>query len=224
MFSKVIMNLSDKEIFNEAMDKVINSYEHRGLRFNPMNWIKDLLNSIIEKIMNFILKRGTLGIKSSESAKGLSVALISIAVIIVICLMCIVIYKMKKRVKGNIDIHSILGEEIDENTTYDILKEKMNEYEKLGEFRQAVRIMFIAIIFRMHEEGMLTLEECKTNKEIYENLKKSNVDFIDEFRELSNVFNEVWYGYKINKDKFTKWKELGEKIENEVELYEKDKA
>jgi len=70
---------------------------------------------------------------------------------------------------------------------------------------------------------MLTLEECKTNKEIYENLKRSNVDFIDEFRQLSNVFNEVWYGYKINKDKYSKWRMLGEKIENEVEVYEKDK-
>jgi len=224
MFSNVMINLSDKEISNEAMDKVINSYEHRGLRFNPMNLIKNILQSIIEKIMNFILKRGMLGIKSTESAKGLSVALISIAVIIVICLMCIVIYKMKKRRKENIDIHSILGEEIDENTTYATLKDKMNGYEKQGEYRQAVRIMFIAIIFRMHEEGMLTLEECKTNKEIYENLKRSNVDFIDEFRQLSNVFNEVWYGYKINKDKYTKSRVLGEKIANEVELYEKDKV
>ncbi len=223
MFSKVMMNLSDKETFNKAMEKVINSYEHRGLRFNPMNWIKNVLHNIIEKIMELILKRGMLGIKSSEGAKGLSVALISIAVIIVICLMCIVIYKMKKRTKGNIDIHSILGEEIDENTTYDILKDKMKEYERKQEFREAVRIMFIAIIFRMHEEGMLTLEECKTNKEIYENLKKSNVGFIDEFKVLSNGFNEMWYGYKINKDKYTKWRMLGEKIENEVELYEKDK-
>ena len=69
MFSKVIINLSDKEIFNKAMDKVINSYEHRGLRFNPMKWAKNVLNSIIEKIMNFILERGIPGLKSTESAK-----------------------------------------------------------------------------------------------------------------------------------------------------------
>jgi len=224
MFSKVMINLSDKETFNKAMDKVINSYEHRGLRFNPMKWIENVLNKIIEKIIKFILNRDIPGLKNTESAKGLSVALISIAGILIVLLAILVIYKIKKRVKGNFDIHSILGEEIDENTTYNTLKDKMEDYEKQGELRQAVRIMFIAIIFRMHEEGLLTLEECKTNKEIYENLKKSNVDFIDEFRELSNVFNEVWYGYKINKDKFTRCRELGEKIENEVELYEKDKA
>ena len=177
----------------------------------------------MEKIIRFILKRGMFGIKSSGSAKGLSVALISIAVLIIVFLVILVIFNLKKRMKGNIDIHSILGEEIDENTTYHTLKDKMNQYEKQGELRQAVRIMFIAIIFRMHEEGLLTLEECKTNKEIYENLKKSNVDFIDEFRDLSNVFNEVWYGYKINKDKYLKWRVLGEKIENEVEVYEKEK-
>ncbi|WBW95977.1 hypothetical protein [Oceanirhabdus sp. W0125-5] len=215
--------LSDKEAFNKAMEKVINSYEHRGLRFNPINWIKDILTKIIEKIVKLIIDRRLLGIQSSESAKGVSIALISIATIIIILLGILVIYKMRKRKKGDIDIQSILGEEIDENTTYNTLKGKVKEYETQGEFRQAVRIMFIALIFKMHEEDMLTLEECKTSKEIYESLKKSNVKFIDEFKELSNMFNEVWYGYKINEERYSKWRVLGEKIENGVELYEKEK-
>lgn len=215
--------LSDKEIFNKAMEKVINSYEHRGLRFNPINWIKDIFRQLLEKIMKVILKRGMLGIRSTDSAKGLSVAVITIALIIILILTIAVVIKMKRRIKKDTDLHTILGEEIDENTTYHKLKVKMNDYENKGEYRQAVRIMFIALIFRMHEDDIITLEECKTTKEIYESLKKSNVAFIDEFKELSNVFNEVWYGFKINKDKYNKYRVLGEKIENEVELYEKDK-
>lgn len=218
--SSFVFFLDQKEKFNNAMDKVINSYEHRGLRFDPIQWIKDFIAKAIEKIFELILKNadGGIGIDKASSRLNIFVYIIILAVIVILLIIC---GKMLMNRKKKKNLNSIFGEKITEETTFESLDRKSQELAEHNKFRDAIRVGFVSVLFKMHQEGVLTLEECKTTKEIRESLEASEFN-IKEFHEAASLFNSVWYGFKANEEKYDKWMVLKDKILQEVRKNEKE--
>ncbi len=62
-----------------------------------------------------------------------------------------------------------------------------------GEFRDAIRHLYLALLARFHAEGRISYEPTRSNWEYLRDLKNSNE--ARPFRELTRRFDFAWYGH-----------------------------
>ena len=68
--------------------------------------------------------------------------------------------------------------------------------EELAQYSHATRHLFLALLLFFHEKEWLEARIWKTNWEYYEELKKVNTDYANQFYDLALLFDEATYGEK----------------------------
>ncbi|MBC8143475.1 MAG: DUF4129 domain-containing protein [Armatimonadetes bacterium] len=63
-----------------------------------------------------------------------------------------------------------------------------------GDYRSAIRLIYIASLWKLGESGVLTLEKNRTNWEYQRALRKKSSTVHDDFLPATRLFDRVWYG------------------------------
>lgn len=63
-----------------------------------------------------------------------------------------------------------------------------------GDYRSAIRLLYIASLWKLGESGVLTLEKNRTNWEYQRALRKKSSRVHDDFLPATRLFDRVWYG------------------------------
>ncbi len=211
-----LLKIPTKEKFDETIEGILKRLEYRHL-----GEYLDMLERLQERVVSWL--EGWLGYMNlqhrgiTKAVPSISNAVIIIGAAIIIIILILMILFMRKMVKKDKKIRTILGEIIDDNTTRESLKEKARSLKALGKYREALRYGFIALLFQMNEANLLYLDEAKTNRELASSLKESNFINIDLFEKAIGLFNEVWYGHKmINEEFYKSWENMMQELENGV--------
>ena len=81
------------------------------------------------------------------------------------------------------------------------------EQEGLEEYSLATRHQFLALLLYFHEKEWLEARVWKTNWEYYDELKKVNQQWADQFYYLAHFFDEVTYGErKVKKEEYIQFR------------------
>jgi hypothetical protein len=217
MTSQVQFDTTVKDILSEA--------KYRHLRNPIREFYENAKEAIGEFIYKFLVKTFSSIPNPEEISKNISTIFMIIGIAAIVAIIIIVVLKINKTLEKKGRIKEILGERIDENTTPNSFRLKAEELYKAGDYRAAIRFDFIALLFLMHEKNVVYLDETKTNKEIYDYLKKKAFGNIGAFGYLSNTFNSSWYGHKTTEEEGLKaWSSNINLLWDEVKKYEdKDK-
>jgi len=218
------MIIPSKNEFDNTVNKILQGFDYRHLK----NGIGDLIRKIKDEISKWIEKiisKTISGISSKGSiSDNLANILIIIGILLFATIIILIIVKVSKTLEKKVKIKEILGEKIYGKTTPSSLKIVAQDYDAKGDYRQAIRYNFIAILLLMHEKSIVYLDETKTNEEIYKYLKKNKFSMFLEFEYLINAFNFSWYGHRIfDKGTYDKALENINMLWNEVLNYEKQK-
>ncbi len=65
-----------------------------------------------------------------------------------------------------------------------------------GRYEEAVRLMFLALLLRMDEQGWVRAEKWKTNLEYAEELDERQPEAAEPFKRAAYLFENVFYGQK----------------------------
>lgn len=102
------------------------------------------------------------------------------------------------------------GEEIIEGGKLleaDIYIQKIVAAEKEGNFRLAIRYLFMQVLARLDAIEKIQFAPEKTNSDYIREMR--NDDFFDRFSKLSNLFIYTWYGHQeISEDDYREVKQL----------------
>lgn len=72
-----------------------------------------------------------------------------------------------------------------------------------GEYRAAIRLVYIASLRRLAGAGLLTLAKDRTNGEYQRALRKRSAEAYTKLLPLTRLFDEVWYGLRpATRDKY----------------------
>ena len=216
---KILLLTPPKDEFDRVIKNLLNSLEYKHLN----NSFANLLERIKEAIGKWIYRLiSDSDIKLSPNfAEGLSMLFLVIGILTIFCIVIYLIVKVYNVFDRRVAVKEILGERIDGRTTPESLRTKAADFAREGVFRQAIRYEFIALLLLMHTKRILYLEENKTNKEIYNSLKKSSFGMSNEFGELADLFNSVWYGHKTCEGAvYDSWKQRVDAVWKEVMGYE----
>ncbi len=88
---------------------------------------------------------------------------------------------------------TILGEEIDVGATADELAERAYAAARAGDFRNAVRKLYIALLYDLSERRLIELEESATNHEYLTRLSGKGA-LTTAMAYMTDRFDYFWYG------------------------------
>jgi hypothetical protein len=91
------------------------------------------------------------------------------------------------RTKGN-------GEESQEPLTADAAFQKAQSLSRGGDYRSAVRYLYLSSLLLLDERGLLRYDRSKTNREYLKSVAGSP-ELAGPLAEVIDIFDNVWYGY-----------------------------
>ncbi len=207
----------NREIFDKTVQEILNKHEHQGLQNGDINFIEKTIK-YFEKLMEEWLSRTDLASSKIESAPSyFSTGLFIVCTILMIIIIASLFFLIRKMFKKERKFKTILGEVIDEETTLDSLHRKSRVYKQEGNYREAVRYDFIALLFKMNEKNLIYLDEAKTNSELISTLEENGCSYVYNFQKIVQKFNEAWYGHKIiSGSEYDSWEQILTSMWNEV--------
>lgn len=124
--------------------------------------------------------------------------LIGIIVIMVI-LLGIIAFFILRNIKRNrmLRDHKPLQSMNEINWSFQRHLSETQKLEKDGEYTLATRHLFLALLLYFHEKEWLVARIWKTNWEYYDELRKVNQEWANQFYHLARLFDEVTYGKHI---------------------------
>lgn len=198
-----------REEFDAVVEKILGKFEYRHLR----NGYKDLIDRIRTSIEDWLRKwlEGKT-IKFNEAGDTpfyLSNGVLIFAIVLIVLIILLLFLLLHRMLGKNAKVKRIYGEIIDEKTTTEQLLDKSNKCKEKGDYREAIRYGFIAVLVKLNEKNLLYLDEAMTNSEMINLLRKNDFEYSEAFEGLVSIFNQVWYGHKaVNEDKYSSWEGL----------------
>lgn len=142
---------------------------------------------------------------ADKAAGPLLITIIAIIIILVILAVTLIIRNRMRNTKYR-DKH-VLHNAKEMEWSYQQHLSEAEKREDNGEFAEATRHMFLALLLYFHEKGWLKARIWKTNWEYYDELRKVNQTWADRFFNLANYFDEVTYGeYTVQKHEYEQFK------------------
>ncbi|MGM0369508.1 MAG: hypothetical protein ACQEP9_03755 [Bacillota bacterium] len=195
-----------QEEFAKTVNEVALAPEYRIMRWKKLiygqlaDWKDQLVKWLLQQAQN---KDWSL----NPDWLDLLANLVIIVGIIVIGIVIIysILYLVKSFKQDN-QVEEILGEEITEETTPNSLRAKAEQLQQAGQLRRSIRYDFIALLYLMHQQSLLYLDQAKTNQEIYLYLEETKFFGLDSFKELVTIFNATWYGHQdCDQQSYHRW-------------------
>ncbi len=221
LFGLGLLRIPSKEKFNKTVEEVLSKPEHIRLRGDYLSLgerIERYIKEWLERLINGVgYETRDIEPLSPEVLRGLMI----IGIILIIIIAVFIILMAKGLIGKNRKTKTILGEVIDEKATVASIKNKSQKCKMGGNYREALRYDFIALLLGMNEIGIIYLDEAKTNREIIDALNKNKYDKTENFIRLSAIFNETWYGHKeMDEEKYNGWEEIINPLLSEVLKFE----
>jgi hypothetical protein len=206
-----------KPVFDETIRKILNRHEYKHLTGGLGDFIQKIKDILSGWIMR-ILERTFSNLSNAPAISDrLSTIFMIIGLLIILLIIVFIIIRINKTFDKKTRIGEILGEKIDGRVTPNSLRSRGAVFINKGDFRQAIRFDFIALLLLMHEKNILYLNEAKTGEEICNYLRKNKFEMVTVFKKLVNIFNASWYGHKASDQRlYDEWNSNINLIWNEV--------
>lgn len=149
-------------------------------------WIMDLL----ERLIRWLPTQGT----TFNSVLKMIIILAGVVVAAVLGLMLKRMFTREKRVKER-EKRTVLGEELDQEVTANELLDAALRLAREGDYRGAIRKLYISLLFQMDEQRIIQLESSATNRDYLRKLRLSgNARLFSAMEYLTGKFDYFWYG------------------------------
>ena len=179
-----IREILSRPAFQPEQESVIGAFIKRMLR-KVWSFLAEI-GSALQRLMEKVLGAGA----SSSWISNLLVFVVLAAVVIAVArIVRRVRVPRKKRKKTRI----VLGEEIGADGTSGELAEAALAAARAGDFRTAVRKLYVSLLYDLSERGLIELEDSATNHEYLSKVSRFNV-LVPPMRYLTDRFDYVWYG------------------------------
>lgn len=156
-------------------------------------WFADLLSDLFPSFA------------PTSSAAGPILIGIIVIIIMLLGFIAFLIFRNKRRnrmLRENKPLQSV--NEI--NWSFQRHLSESQKLEASGEYTRAARHLFLALLLYFHEKEWLVARIWKTNWEYYDELRKVNQGWADQFYHLARLFDEVTYGkHMIHKEEYSQF-------------------
>lgn len=169
---------------------------------NPAaEWIQkffDVINRILDRILNF-----TIDVAGSDVT----------TVIMSILLVVVLIFVFRTLFADFFNEAKLNGENSEEEPlTSEAAFAKAQQLSRGGDYRAAVRYLYLSTLLILDERGVMRYDRSKTNREYLRSVANSP-ELSKPLEEVIEVFDNVWYGYhSLEEDTFKHYSDRVEEL------------
>lgn len=162
--------------------------------------VKGMLRRLRDAIVGFLRRFEPSPVKGSSGAsRGVITGFRILIVVIVLAASVFGIVQLIKRRRRNAEKEKegreVLGEVIAEDVTVADLLDSATEFAKQGDYRTAIRRVYIALLFELEQRGKLRLHRSMTNLD-YLFALRSEREILPIFSVMTGTFEKIWYGQR----------------------------
>ncbi len=193
---------SDSTDARSKLDKILDRPEYREKQDSRIGafikelWhkVKDFLSELYAAFMRLLGKIFGSTAGGNWFAKLLIIAALSVAAIFIFRVVSQIRPRRKRARK-----RTILGEEIDAETTPRDLADAAMAAARAKDYRTAIRKLYISLLYDLAERNMIELEESATNHEYLSRLSRFN-SLTAPVGYLTDRFDYCWYGMTMSSE------------------------
>lgn len=181
------------------LDRILARTEYRPDRVREST-VKKFLNRLWEDIDRWLNRLLGSPIRELEQPKAGGLFRILLVVIMLVASAIGAIYlfsRLRRRRRREEENHAreILGEQLAGDITSGDLLLSAAELAKQGDYRTAIRRVYIALLLDLERRGKLPLHPSKTNRD-YLNALRSELLIYPSFSTMTGTFEQTWYGQR----------------------------
>ncbi|MBS4176831.1 DUF4129 domain-containing protein [Lederbergia citrea] len=157
---------------------------------------------------------------SIETASGAAAPILITLIIVVIALLGWIMFLLIRIRKRNrmMRVQKPLHSMKEMNWSSQKHLSEADRQEALGEYTLSTRHMFLALLFYFHEKEWLEARIWKTNWDYYDELRKVNQLWADQFYHLAYFFDEATYGeHTVEKEQYIQFRSEANKLLGETD-------
>ena len=184
----------NEEKARKEIEEILNRREYKLYESTEPNFFQKLWMKLKEWIIEQIEKLFP-SVEQTEGLADMIMMLVIFALVAALLILSIYFtrkYGRKKKSKQ----HPPLQHLHEMEWTSDMHLEEVKKCELRGDYSAATRHLFLAILLLFHEKDYLEAKIWKTNWEYYEDLRKENKQWAEQFQNIAFAFDDVTYGYK----------------------------
>jgi len=154
------------------------------------------------------------GILGNRTITLPGVGLSPLAVIATLVLVLVLVYVFRSLFADLINEAKLNGggEGGDELLTSDVAFERAQTLSQGGDYRSAVRFLYLSSLLLLDERGLLRYDRSRTNHEYLRSVSGSP-ELSEPLQEVIEVFDNVWYGYhELDEDSFKHYSDRVEEL------------
>lgn len=202
---------NEKEV-KEELSKILSSFETENKRRDNMDFIsmlreklREFLRDLFEKLnierrLNNALSEASIPPGTFFILKIAAIALI-IAVILLLGYFIIRSFRFSRKVMMDDDMEII-------NTIKDpdVLMKKVDECLSVGDYNQALRFLYIAMLINLNKLNIIKINKSKTNKQYLLEIQANRPQIYETALLFTHDFNKYWYGGRnLDRSRFDSW-------------------
>ncbi len=183
-------SFSDDSII--TLEEILSASEFQWKTTQP-SLLAQWINKLIQQLLDFFSRL----IPDGESQIALPDVNTMVTVASILMILLILGFVLKKLASGFVS-EAVLENEGDrqsEITDSKIALKRAQQLSQDGDYRNAVRYLYLSSLLLLEERGMLRYDRSKTNRE-YLNAISNQPTLEEAFEEVINTYDRVWYGYK----------------------------
>ena len=131
---------------------------------------------------------------SSSGSSLIRPALLGLGIITVVLALLYIFRNIRAALvqEAELEVEAAHG---DEDLNADAALQRAQEQAGSGDYRSAVRYLYLSALLHMEERGLLRYDRSKTNREYLRSVaQQPNLE--NRLRDVVEIFDRVWYGYQ----------------------------
>ncbi|HSB10709.1 MAG TPA: DUF4129 domain-containing protein [Blastocatellia bacterium] len=192
-----VREILSRPAYQPEPDTVVGAFVKKVLRR-----IRALMGEVLMSLRQLLEKILGVGASGGWFSRVVLIALLAAAGFFLVQLLIKMRVPRAKRKKTRV----ILGEEIAADDTSRELAEAGLEAARAGDFRTAVRKLYVSLLYELAERNLIELEDSATNHEYLRKVSRFNV-LASPMHYMTDRFDYVWYGmFPSSEDEFAAYR------------------
>ncbi|MEW6239813.1 MAG: DUF4129 domain-containing protein [Chloroflexota bacterium] len=195
----------------ESLSTILAGPEFQWKEERP-NPIIEWINELLEKIARWLDEQSGNGEETVVTVEVPRFPLIPTLMTVALTLVILYIFRSlffdlvaEARVKGD-------GDGTDEVLTAEAAFSRAQTLSRGGDYRSAVRFLYLSALLLLNERGLLHYDRSKTNREYLRSVSHSP-ELAEPLNDVIEVFDNAWYGYHtVDEDSFKHYSERVEEL------------
>lgn len=178
----------------QSLKEILAKPEYQWSEEAPPSPLEEWIARQFERFVNWLFG----ALEGSISSTGLRIWQLILIGLGALALVFVLGY-MGRHLRKVIAAEAELGSDdhIEENLSASAALSKAQAMSDSGDYRMAVRYLYLAALLQLEERGLLRYDRSRTNREYLGDIKRRRIlGLSDSFTEVVEVFDRVWYGYQ----------------------------